>query len=89
MIFVDTWAWVALADCDDPYHEIATAEHGRLAKQRVQYLTTDWVLGETITYLYDALAANQARSFIESVLAAGNNGAYRLLRLTNDQFDRA
>ena len=89
MIFVDTWAWVALADRSDPYHRVAKLEHRSRRKRRDLYVTTDWVLGETITYLYDALPAQQARSFINSLTSAANTGHCRLVRLTHAQFDQA
>ena len=60
MIFVDSWAWIALADKDDPYHRKAKAQHKKLTRARQQYVTTDYVLSETITYLYDALRPAQA-----------------------------
>jgi predicted nucleic acid-binding protein len=89
MIFVDTWAWVALADRSDPYHRVATTEHRHRKMRRDQYVTSDWILGETITYLYDALPSHQARSFINSIISASQAGLYRLERLANAQFDRA
>ena len=51
MIFVDSWAWIALADKDDPYHRKAKAQHKKLTGARQQYVTTDYVLSEAITYL--------------------------------------
>lgn len=34
MIFVDTWAWVALVLRRDQYHQAATVEHRRLLQAR-------------------------------------------------------
>jgi predicted nucleic acid-binding protein len=51
MIFVDTWAWIALADKSDPYHRKAKAAHKKLTRARRPYVTTDYVLGEAITHL--------------------------------------
>jgi predicted nucleic acid-binding protein len=86
MIFVDTWAWIALADRRDPYHKKATAEHHKLRRRRQRYVTTDYVLGEAITYLYDALTAAQAQAFINSVLAAIDSGTYQLVHVSSQQF---
>ena len=61
MIFVDSWAWIALADKDDPYHRKAKAQHKKLTRARQQYVTTDYVLSETITYLYDALRPHKLK----------------------------
>jgi predicted nucleic acid-binding protein len=57
MIFVDTWAWIALADRRDPYHKKARAQHQSFRRAKNRYVTTDYVLSEAVTYLYDALPA--------------------------------
>ncbi|MCI0640265.1 MAG: PIN domain-containing protein [Gemmataceae bacterium] len=89
MIFVDTWAWVALADRRDAYHKKAAAAHQQLRSQQRVYVTSDFVAGETITYLYGALPAAAAESFVEAVLSAVNKGTYRLVHLSPQQFDSA
>jgi predicted nucleic acid-binding protein len=52
-------------------------------------VTTDYVLGETITYLYDALSPTQARGFINTLLAACDTGTYLLVHVSRQQFRRA
>jgi predicted nucleic acid-binding protein len=89
MIFVDSWAWIAPSDKSDPYHRKAKAQHKKLVRARQQYVTTDYVLGETITYLYDALRAAQAQGFINTLLAAADSGAYLLEHVSPQQFRRA
>ena len=69
MTFIDTWAWVALADRSDPYHRQATAQHKKLRGAKRRYVTTDYVLGEAITFLYPAIGSVQAQSFINALLA--------------------
>lgn len=86
MIFVDTWAWVALADRSDQHHGKAKAQHKQLRRSRRQYVTTDFVLNEVITYLYGALPAAQAQAFISSVLASADAGDYQLVHVTPAQF---
>lgn len=55
MIFVDTGAWIALIDTSDQYHHKATRIYTSLKKQRARFLTTGYVVDETITRVrYDA-----------------------------------
>jgi predicted nucleic acid-binding protein len=89
MIFVDTWAWIALADKSDPYHAKAKAQHKKLRGARRQYVTTDYVLCELITYLYGAVPAIHAQAFINPLVAATNAGTYRLAQVSGEQFNRA
>jgi predicted nucleic acid-binding protein len=89
MIFVDTWAWIALADETDQYHAAATKQHRKLLKNRRRYVTSDYVLTEFINYLYTAAPARQAESIIESLLARIDSGAVQLVHVTPDLFRRA
>src|SRR5712691_11782920 len=89
MIFVDTWAWVALADKSDPYHRKAKALHKKLSRARRKYVTTDYVLAETITYLYSAIGSAAAEGFINTLLAAADAGFHLIVHATPQQFRRA
>ena len=89
MIFVDTWAWVALACKRDQYHHRVTAEHRRLVQARRMYVTTDFVLSELIAHLYTTLTPAQAQAFINSLLAATDAGTSQLVHLSPQQFRRA
>jgi predicted nucleic acid-binding protein len=89
MIFVDTWAWIALADKSDPYHRKAKAQHRKLLRTKRRYVTTDYVMGETITYLYDAIGAAHAQSYINAILVGVDAGVYLLVHISPDQFRRA
>jgi uncharacterized protein len=89
MIFIDTWAWVALADKSDPYYQKAKALHKTLARSQRKYVTTDYILSETISYLYDAIGSAQAQGFINSIIAAADTGSYLLVHLDSAQFRRA
>ena len=56
---------------------------------RRSYFTSDYVLSETITYLYDALPAVHARGFVNSLLISVDRGEYRLIHVSPQQFRRA
>ncbi|HTH46655.1 MAG TPA: PIN domain-containing protein [Candidatus Limnocylindria bacterium] len=89
MIFVDTWAWVALAQKRDQHHRAAKAQHKRLQKARRRYVTTNFVLSELIAHLYTTLTPDQAQAFINTLLAVVDAGTYDLFHVSPDQFRRA
>ncbi len=89
MIFVDTWAWLALAVNRDQHHEPAMRQHQQLQHDGRRYVTSDWVLGELITNLYRMSDADKAARFVGSVLQAIRRNQYRLVPVTPDQFDQA
>jgi predicted nucleic acid-binding protein len=89
MIFVDTWAWVALAVTGDQHHKSAKKEHLSFKKKRRQYVTSNLVLTELITHLYRKQSPEEARSFVNAVLEAVEQGKHRLVELSTQQFNRA
>lgn len=89
MVFVDTWAWLALALRRDQHHITAKSQHAAFVAAKRRYVTTDYVLSELITQLYRALAAEQAKAFMDALFAAIESGAYRLERITAERFDAA
>ena len=74
MIFVDTWAWIALADRSDQYHAVAEKQHQQFLKKRRKYVTSDYVVGEVIDYLYSAASAAQARAVVDALLNKARAG---------------
>jgi predicted nucleic acid-binding protein len=86
MVFVDTWAWLALAFRRDQHHVAVSAQHAAFRQQRRRYVTSDQVLSELVTQLYQLLSANQARAFVGAILQAADQGEYLLVHLSADQF---
>lgn len=89
MIFVDTWAWAALACRHDQHHAQADGQHRSLQRQGRLYVTTNFVMSEVIAHLYSTLTAPQAQSFVNNVFAATDAGTYRLVDVSRPQFRRA
>lgn len=89
MIFVDTWAWVALAVDNDQYHATAVKQHRSLKKKRRAYVTTDYVLSEVITHLYRKQVPAEAERFVRGLLEAAAKGAHQLIHVSPHQFHRA
>jgi len=57
-VFIDTAAWIALANMDDEFHTRATQIMGDLLTQKARLVTTEFVLLEVA----DALTAPNLRS---------------------------
>jgi len=66
-LFVDTGAWVALADQDDKYHERAARGYADLLKRYRRLITTNLVVAEAYIILHKALGHAAAITFLESV----------------------
>jgi predicted nucleic acid-binding protein len=86
VIFVDSWAWIALAVVRDQYHAAAKAQHTALCQSGLRYVTTNFVLAETITYLFGNTPVDDARAFVDSVLGAIDTGAYSLIDIDSRLF---
>ncbi len=89
MIFVDTWAWIALLDDTDQYHDEAEKAHRKLQKKRRQYATSDFVLNELINYLYRVGPAAKAQATINALLSRADAGTHVLVHVSPLQFRRA
>lgn len=89
MIFVDTWAWLALAYKKDPYHAAAVQQHRSLRRQRRVYVTTDYVLSEMITLLFGVLHFDASQRFVSNLLQSFESGKHRLMFVSASGFERA
>ncbi len=80
-IFVDTSAWVALADSDDAHHDKAREIYPELLKRYKTLFTTNLVIAETYILLLKALGHGKALEFLEII-----NASPRIAKLysTND-----
>lgn len=89
MIFVDTGAWIALTDASDQYHQKALLIYAELKKSRPGFLTSDYVMDETITRLrYDADHPTALRC-IDLLLKAEASGALRIIYTDKATFGQA
>jgi predicted nucleic acid-binding protein len=89
MIFVDTWAWVALALWRDQHHQRVKSEHQRLQAAGRRYVTSNFVLSELIAHLFSTLTAAQAQTFIDKILTAASSSVYELVHVSPAQFYQA
>lgn len=64
-VFIDTGAFLALADEDDEHHESATLTQAELRKLNAELLTSNFVLSETYTIIRLRVGHSAASSFIK------------------------
>lgn len=69
-IFVDTGAWVALADRDDAHHRKAVSVYPSLLKTHRSLITSNLVIAEAYVIILNELAHNAAIDFIERISAS-------------------
>lgn len=88
-VFVDTWGWLALEDRRDPSHLRVKALYKRLAGEGVRRVTTDFVLDETITRLFQRRPFLESKRFVEATFAAAELGHLRIERVDAALFQQA
>ena len=89
MIFIDTWAWVALAIPEDQYHSQATETYRQLLGRREPMVTSDYILGETITFLFGRTQQERAVRFMDAILNRISQKQLRLEYVDRTLFQRA
>jgi predicted nucleic acid-binding protein len=89
LIFVDTWAWLALANRKDAYHSTAQKCYAEIKADGLKLVTSDYVLDETITALFRNVAYKNAVQFVESLFLMVNGARLSLERITESRFEAA
>ena len=69
MIFVDTWAWLALANKKDKNHKAAKTTYQRIKLET--FFTSNFILDEFITLLYSTVSSGNFNLFVESLFSLG------------------
>ena len=86
MVFVDTWAWLALAYAKDPYQAAAARQHREFRRQKTCYVTTDHVLAEFFSALFRVVPFDSARQFADRLFESFEEGRHRLVFLSPSSF---
>jgi len=66
-VFVDTSGFLALADSSDEHHRTATALQQNLRKRGYRFITSDYVIDESVTLLLVRHSHRGAANFLETV----------------------
>lgn len=79
-IFVDSGAWLALADRRDRYHETAVTTYPQLLRQTPRFVTTNLVIAESYNLIRRRLGYEPGISFLQSLRQTS-----RLVRVYSDE----
>jgi len=66
-VFVDTSAWIAVADTNESHHKAAVEIYAHLLRSQVNFATTILVVAETQAWLRRRMGVDAALSFLKSV----------------------
>jgi len=69
-IFVDSSAWIALADKDDSHHKEAASNYPSIFKNHKNLITSNLVIAETYIVLLKELRHKAAIEFLERIKAS-------------------
>jgi uncharacterized protein len=87
--FIDTWAWLVLASDHDPAFSAVSTLRAKAASRLGAWVTTDYVLDETLTRLFAAAPFQKARRFAEAIFQASEVGLVAVERVTLERFQAA
>lgn len=88
-IFVDTWAWLAIANGNDNYHESAKKCLDDIYSNNNKMVTSDYVLDEVITSLFGKTSHESSICFVETVLQSAGKGELAIERVDEGRFQQA
>jgi predicted nucleic acid-binding protein len=89
MIFVDSGAWIALLNRRDQHHDDAVVIYTTLKQQKVQLLTTDYVIDETVTWLRYRVSHPVAVQFFDLIGSSRATGVLTLVAIDRFLFQEA
>ena len=88
-LFVDTWGWLVLANDRDPAFREVSQIRGLAVGPGGTWVTTDYVLDETMTRLFAVTPFSQARRFTEGIFEASRQGLLDIEHVTPERFSQA
>jgi uncharacterized protein len=87
--FVDSWGWLVLSNARDPAFAGVAALRRSAAERQGAWVTTDYVLDETITRLFTTAPFALSSKFIEGIFEASRLGTVDIEHVTPERFTQA
>ena len=89
LLFVDTWGWLVLANSKDPDNQQVLNLRVQFANRGLPWVTSDYVLDETLTRLFASTPFTRARHFVELIFDAQSIGSLIIETIGPDRFQSA
>ena|SRR2546426_11300047 len=88
-LFVDTWGWLVLANDRDHSFPAVAGIRREYAEKAQLWVTTDYVLDETITRLFAGTPFVKAQQFCDAIFDSRKLGLLVVEPITPERFQRA
>lgn len=88
-IFVDTWAWKALADENDIRHKEAKTIYDQLKEQGYSWFTSNFVVDESYTLIRKKVDLETAVDFGEGLKLSIKTGVVKVIHITEEIEEKA
>ena len=90
-IFIDSWAFLALANRKDSYHQkaVCSYEEIEIKEKDDRMVTSDYVLDEVITSLFKKVNFNGALKFVEAIFLDIKKEEIHLEKIDDKRFNYA
>src|SRR5712692_7840889 len=88
-LFIDTWGWLVLANEKDPDYSQVLGLRVQYAERSQPWITTDYVLDETLTRLFAATPFPKAQRFCEAIFESEKLGAVIIEKIDPERFEKA
>ncbi|HAJ26148.1 MAG TPA: hypothetical protein DCG53_02695 [Syntrophus sp. (in: bacteria)] len=85
-LFIDTSAWLALHDRSDKYFEEASARSLIIKKRKIEIITSDFIMDESITIIRFRVSHQAAILFGDSLFASK---IMKILRVDSEHIHKA
>ena len=89
LLFIDTWGWLVLSNDKDPSHLRVVSLRQQCTERRLPWITTDYVLDETLTRLFAATPFSKAREFAEGIFESQQLGTLIIETISSERFAAA
>ncbi len=87
--FIDTWGWLVLANDRDPAFPGVAALRAAAGSRPGAWVTTDYVLDETVARLFAVAPFSKARRYCEAIFESSRQGLLDIECIDPERFRRA